>query len=203
MALGSIRIDAGGVWAGTDSSNADSDDPGILCDRERRENGAAARGAGNPDAGGKVVQDLGKETALARARAGDALQVLKPQISRKMVHEVLKAVVDRQGGTARRARIEGYEVFGKTGTAQVAVNGKYVDGKYVSSFMAGAPAWAPRICVLVMVREPDRSLGLGYTGGVVAAPAVKEILRQTLPYLGVEKKLEGENEGDTAVAAVN
>ena len=159
------------------------------------------RGVLTPE--GKVARDIGKDSALSMAEAGDALQVLKPQVSRKMVHEVLKAVVDRRGGTARRARIEGYEVFGKTGTAQVAVNGNYVDGKYVSSFMAGAPAWAPRICVLVMVREPDRSLGLGYTGGVVAAPAVKEILRQTLPYLGVEKKLEEEKGSDRAVAVVN
>jgi len=154
-------------------------------------------------ADGKVAEDIGKESALAMAKAGDALQILKPQVSRKMVHEVLKAVVDRQGGTARRARIEGYEVFGKTGTAQVAVNGNYVDGKYVSSFIAGAPAWAPRICVLVMVREPDRSLGLGYTGGVVGAPAVREIIRQTLPYLGVGKKLQKEEGGNAAVAAVN
>ena len=83
------------------------------------------------------------------------------------------------------------------------MNGNYVDGKYVSSFIAGAPAWAPRICVLVMVREPDRSLGLGYTGGVVAAPAVKEIIRQTLPYLGVEKRLDEVKVSDTSVAVVN
>jgi cell division protein FtsI/penicillin-binding protein 2 len=158
------------------------------------------RGVLNPD--GTVARDIGMEAALTMVKAGDAYQVLKPQVSRKMVHEVLKAVVDRQGGTARRARIEGYEVFGKTGTAQMAVNGKYVDGKYVSSFIAGAPAWKPRICVLVMVREPDRSLGLGYTGGVVVAPAVKAIIEQTLPYLGVEKRL-GEEEGSDTAVAVN
>ena len=159
------------------------------------------RGVLNPD--GTVAQDLGQETAQARAEAGEALQVLKEQVSRKMVHEVLKSVVDREGGTAHRAHIEGYEIFGKTGTGQVAVDGKYMDGKYVSSFMAGAPAWNPRICVLVMVREPDRSLGLGYTGGVVAGPAVKEIMQQALPYLGVEKKREEEKSSNTAVAAVN
>ena len=116
-------------------------------------------------------------------------QVISPEVSRLLVQQALRPVVERQGGTARRADVEGYQVFGKTGTAQIPrEDGRgYSTNKYIASFIAGAPAANPRICVLVSVREPDRSLGLGYTGGMVAAPVVREIVNQTLIYLGVPK----------------
>jgi cell division protein FtsI/penicillin-binding protein 2 len=96
--------------------------------------------------------------------------------------------VAREGGTAHQAILEKWQVFGKTGTANVAKKDGpgYEENKWISSFIAGAPVDNPRVCVLVIIREPDRSLGLGYTGGAVAAPAVKEILDQTLAYLEVE-----------------
>jgi len=146
---------------------------------------------------GAVLRDLGDD-----AQAATAPQVISAEVSRQMVQEVLRAVVELPGGTARSAAVEGYAVFGKTGTAQMPrKNGKgYEDGKYVASFLAGAPADNPRICVLVLVIEPDRRLGLGYTGGRVAAPAAREILSQTLPYLGVEKE-PTPTSGPAAVAA--
>ena len=54
----------------------------------------------------------------------------------------------------------------------------------MSSFVAGAPAKDPAIVVLVSVRKPNRSLGKGYTGGVVAAPVAAKIIEKTLTYLG-------------------
>ncbi|MHC4230729.1 MAG: hypothetical protein ACYSW0_25105, partial [Planctomycetota bacterium] len=51
---------------------------------------------------------------------------------------------------------------------------------------AGAPAEDPAIVVLVSIRKPNRSLGKGYTGGPVASPVAKNIIRNTLNYLGVE-----------------
>jgi len=113
--------------------------------------------------------------------------IISERVSRDIREEALAGVVEKKGGTARGAYLEEYRIFGKTGTAQIALkDGRgYEPNKYVSSFLGGAPVENPRICVLVMVREPDRRLGLGYTGGRVAAPAVREIVRQTLAYLQV------------------
>jgi len=136
--------------------------------------------------GRKVLRDFTVQNDKAQGDSGQR-QVLSQKVSRQMTGDVLRAVVDRKGGTAHNAYIEGYSVFGKTGTANIAKkDGKgYEENKYISSFIAGAPAEHPAVCVLVMVYEPDRSLGLGYTGGMVAAPAVREILRQTLAYLDI------------------
>ncbi len=143
------------------------------------------RGIISPE--GAVVKDFGLQN--------DVAQVIPENVARMLVQEALTAVVERPQGTAHQVYMEGYGVFGKTGTAQVPkTDGRgYEENKYVASFIAGAPAWDPKVCVLVCVREPDRSLRMGYTGGRVAAPVVKEIMRQTLAYLGVEKRQEAEN----------
>ena len=148
--------------------------------------------------GDQVVKDCateGVDTAGGTVQAGrpsEPGRVISSRVARQMAEEMLTGVVNRPGATAYNAYLEGYEVFGKTGTAQIAKSDErgYEEGQYISSFIAGAPASEPRICVLVMVRRPDRSLGLGYTGGQVAAPAVREIIRETLAYLGVERRNE-------------
>lgn len=106
--------------------------------------------------------------------------VLSPQVARQM-RQYLKAVVDE--GTGKLADVKGYEVAGKTGTAQKVVPGRrgYASGKYVASFVGFAPADNPRIVVLVVVDEPHN----GYFGGVVAAPAFAKITERVLAYLGV------------------
>ena len=92
-----------------------------------------------------------------------------------------------QTGTGKEAAIPGYQVFGKTGTAQIAEPGRgYVKGWYVSSFMGGAPATDPRLVVLVSIYKPTKN---AYYGGQVAAPAVARILAETLAYLHVPKEL--------------
>lgn len=146
---------------------------------------------------GQVVEDFNMFTMSQLgdkmpARPLDAGQVISPDVSRQLVDKALVGVVARKEGTAHKAHLEGWQVFGKTGTAQIAKKDGpgYQENKYISSFIAGAPAQNPRLCVLVIVHQPNRSLGLGYTGGVVAAPAVREILHQTLTYLGVPKRKE-------------
>lgn len=86
-------------------------------------------------------------------------------------------------GTGRRAKLSGVEVFGKTGTAQKAqpAGGGYAPGRYVCSFVCGAPSHRPRVMVLVVVDEPS---GPGpHFGGTVAAPAARDILQAALQSL--------------------
>ena len=109
--------------------------------------------------------------------------VINPQVAKWIVNEALTAVINE--GTGRRAKLEKYQLFGKTGTANIAKKDSkgYDDDAYIASFIAGAPAHDPAIVVLVSVRKPDRSLGKGYTGGTVAAPVAAKIISKTLNYL--------------------
>ena len=83
-------------------------------------------------------------------------------------------------GTGTEAAIPGYTVAGKTGTAQKAENGRYVS-KYVASFVGLVPAKKPQLAILVMIDEPRGNI----YGGVVAAPAFRDISRFALQYLEV------------------
>jgi cell division protein FtsI (penicillin-binding protein 3) len=97
---------------------------------------------------------------------------------RKMLEGVLGP-----GGTASGAKIDGYELAGKTGTAQKPdpVTGGYSPDKYVASFVGFAPARHPKLLVTVMVDEPQGDI----YGGAVAAPAWKQITSFALNYLRI------------------
>ncbi|MEK7851546.1 MAG: penicillin-binding transpeptidase domain-containing protein, partial [Deltaproteobacteria bacterium] len=105
------------------------------------------------------------------------------------VTEMLRDVVN-EGGTGTSAALSGYDVAGKTGTAQkVSENGRgYAEGKHVASFIGFVPAQSPELVVLVAIDEP---IGVQY-GGVVAAPAFKAIAETSLRYLNSPKKSEGD-----------
>ena len=107
-------------------------------------------------------------------------RVISTQTSRQVV-DILKHSV--KAGTGGGAAIKGYEVAGKTGTAQKydRKTGSYSKTAYVSSFVGFVPADAARISILVMVDEPK---GVHW-GGSVAAPVFKDIGRKTLRYLNV------------------
>jgi len=127
------------------------------------------------DSCGRAVADLSEPEVVGRA--------ISETTAREMIDRALVGVVEN--GTGKRCRIPGYKVFGKTGTAQkIDPDTKRISHtRYVAAFLGGAPAKDPRVVALVMVDEPDKSLG--YYGGTVAAPAVKQILEQTLAYLGI------------------
>lgn len=98
----------------------------------------------------------------------------------RTVQGMMREVVHEEKGTGRVARIEGVEIGGKTGTAQKASpTGGYGD-KYLASFVAFVPAETPQYLVMVLVDEPEPS----HYGGVVSAPAVREVMQKTLSYLG-------------------
>ena len=89
--------------------------------------------------------------------------------------------VTQKGGTGRRARFPGYEVAGKTGTAQIAVPGGYSATDYTASFVGFFPARDPRICILVALEAPRPN----YHGGTVAAPVFAKIGAATARYLEI------------------
>jgi len=112
--------------------------------------------------------------------------LIRNEVARWVIGEAMASVVNE--GTGKRAQLEKWQVFGKTGTANIANSDSrgYSQRNYVASFICGAPAEDPAVIVLVSIRKPNRSLGKGYTGGVVSSPVASEILRKTLTYLGVD-----------------
>ena len=131
-----------------------------------------------------VVGDGGKITKPKRAASAVGF-VISPEVAKWIVTDALVGVINE--GTGRRARLQRWQVFGKTGTANIArSDGRgYDEESYVASFVAGAPAAEPAAIVLVSIRKPNVALGKGYTGGTVAAPVAARILEKTLNYLGV------------------
>ncbi|MDQ0192582.1 penicillin-binding protein 2B [Paenibacillus wynnii] len=110
-------------------------------------------------------------------------QVISEETAKKTGEYLEQVVADQVIGTGRHAYIEGYRVAGKTGTA-IKVEGKsYVDSKVLVSFIGFAPVDNPKIAVIVIIDEPQEEVG----GGTAAAPVFKEIVSQTLQYMGVPK----------------
>jgi cell division protein FtsI (penicillin-binding protein 3) len=124
---------------------------------------------------------------------GDVVQSFQPEVVKRVISEetaktvsaMLKAATEK-GGTGEGAIPPGYEVAGKTGTAQKVdgLLGGYAEDRYVSGFMGFAPAQDPKIVLLVVVDEPQ---GNDY-GGVVAAPVFRAVMEKVLPYLHVHPK---------------
>jgi cell division protein FtsI (penicillin-binding protein 3)/stage V sporulation protein D (sporulation-specific penicillin-binding protein) len=110
-------------------------------------------------------------------------RILAPGVDYQL-RTMLKGVVSDQG-TAELAKIPGYSVAGKTGTAQKPGPHGYIPGAYVATFVGMVPASNPRLVVLVSVDEPRG----GIYGGIVAAPAFEQIASFDLQYLEVPPDL--------------
>ena len=122
-------------------------------------------------------------------RNGQTIKQFSPEPVRRVIssqtaatmRRILKSVIT-EGGTGVNAALQGYSVCGKTGTAQkIDKSGTYAKGKYLSSFLGFAPADQPELAVLVIVDEPKKQ---DY-GGIVAAPAFRQIALDTLSYLNI------------------
>lgn len=111
-------------------------------------------------------------------------QIISEQTSKTMC-EILESVVSKGGG--KNAYLAGYRIAGKTGTSEKQPRG---NGKYVASFVGFAPADDPQIACLVILDQPP--VGATYYGGLIAAPVVKNILEESLSYLGVEPEYKSE-----------
>ncbi|MFB5759308.1 penicillin-binding protein [Paenibacillus medicaginis] len=119
-------------------------------------------------------------------------QVISAESAKEVGGYLEQVIADQEIGTGRYAYIDGYRVAGKTGTARKVVNGEYAKNKDIVAFIGYAPVNDPKIAMLVVIDEP-RVANAG--GGSVAGPVFKEIMSQSLKYLGVPKTGEGADNG--------
>ena len=132
--------------------------------------------------------------AKALMRDGKIIKEIKPKKIRRVISEktsrqmmeILKFVVEN--GTGKKAAIDGFEVAGKTGTAQkyIAETQSYSKTEFISSFIGYAPADNPRLAILVMIDNPKGR----HWGGVVAAPVFVKIVEKSLRHLNVTSRKE-------------
>lgn len=115
-------------------------------------------------------------------------QVFSQDTSDKMRQLMRKVVKD---GTGWRANLYGYEVGGKTGTAEVVYKGKYVKDKTRTVFISAFPMRDPKYVIAIVAEEPDAShLGRSETGGSVSAPIAARVINGIAPLLGVQPVFE-------------
>ncbi len=119
---------------------------------------------------------------------GEELYCREPDVVRSVITEAtakkmrrLLARVTEDGGTGKKARVAGYKVAGKTGTAQKAVPGGYSKTDYIASFVGFLPADKPEIAIIVVVDTPHD----GYYGGTVAGPVFSQIAEQSVRCLDI------------------
>ncbi len=134
--------------------------------------------------GGELI-----EPRVVRAVIRDGQRVEAPtRVVRRAISEdtaamlttIMEDVVER--GTAETARIPGYHVAGKTGTASKLVDGRYSQTEYNASFVGFVPSRRPALTIVVVIDSPHAK---GYYGGVVAAPVFARIAEASLRHLGV------------------
>ncbi len=122
---------------------------------------------------------------------GEILYERGPKEIRRIISEETSALVASSLehvvslGTGRSGYIDGYRIGGKTGTAQIAHQGVYLDGQYILSFLGIAPMNDPQVMVYVALTKPKNCIQYG---GVVTAPLVKEIMMESFTSLGIEKQ---------------
>lgn len=121
------------------------------------------------DSDGEVVEEFEyrEKKGIVSEETSETMQML------------LESVVEE--GSGKNGYIEGYSIGGKTATSQTLPRSA---NKYISSFLAFAPADDPQIIGMVIIHDPQ---GV-YYGGTIAAPVLRNIYDNVLPYLGIEKK---------------
>lgn len=142
-----------------------------------------------------------------RDKDGKVVRSFKPRVVRRVVSErtaklaakMLMGCVD--DGTGKAAKVPGYTVAGKTGSAQKAnTNGRgYAAGRYVASFMGFVPARNPRLVICVVVDEPKGS----HWGATCAAPVFQEIAQKSLWYLKIPPDVKDEIQAPPGGKSVN
>jgi cell division protein FtsI (penicillin-binding protein 3) len=131
-----------------------------------------------------TIGALGLERPVSLLRVASppgGQRILPASVCRSLVG-LLEAVTTQEGATGVRARIPGYRVAGKTGTAYKYVNGSYSTDQYTSIFAGLAPASAPRLAAVVVINDPSAGR---HMGGDVSAPVFSTVVGGALRLLGV------------------
>ncbi|HAN94741.1 penicillin-binding transpeptidase domain-containing protein [Candidatus Darwinibacter acetoxidans] len=127
------------------------------------------------------VKELVTEEGSFPPDIPEARQVIAAEIAETTAY-VLRMAVER--GSGKRAEVPGYDVAGKTGTAQLVEHGRYSHSKMVTSFAGFAPKDDPKMAALLVLWEPQGA----FYGGIIASPVFARLAEKVLTYLGVERK---------------
>ena len=131
----------------------------------------------------RVVRAFVKDGRRVDVGNKEMRRTIEPDTAATMT-TIMEQVVER--GTARAARIDGFTIAGKTGTAAKLVNGHYQTSDYNASFVGFIPSRKPRLTILVVIDSPHTK---GHTGGAVSAPVFKRIAEAAVTYLGIPPNL--------------
>lgn len=124
------------------------------------------------------VQVLGEEGNMVKEFEYEEEKNILSKETSDTMKMILESVVSEGGG--KNAYIEGYQIGGKTATSQTLPRSAH---KYIASFVGFAPADNPQVLALIVIHNPQ---GV-YYGGTIAAPVIKTVFENILPYLGIEK----------------
>ena len=124
------------------------------------------------------VQVLGEEGNTVKEFEYEEEKNIVSEETSDTMKMILESVVSEGGG--KNAYIEGYQIGGKTATSQTLPRSAH---KYIASFVGFAPADNPQVLALIVIHNPQ---GV-YYGGTIAAPVIKTVFENILPYLGIEK----------------
>lgn len=127
------------------------------------------------------VKELVTEEGSFPPDIPEARQVISAEVAETTAY-VLRMAVER--GSGKRAEVPGYDVAGKTGTAQLVEHGRYSHSKMVTSFAGFAPKDDPKMAALLVLWEPQGA----FYGGIIASPVFARLAEKVLTYLGVERK---------------
>ncbi len=154
---------------------------------------------------GHGVSTTPLQTAVSAAALVNGGKLIAPTFltrNREQADQIAQVVVKKQtsddirylfwlngkSGSGKHALVEGFNVGGKTGTAEKVVDGRYSDDQNFNSYVAAFPIENPQYLVLSFIDAPKTGEGGGRTAGLTAAPIVGEIIRRSAAILGVEPK---------------
>lgn len=129
----------------------------------------------------RYVKEMVTEEGRFAPDVPEPRQILSSEIAETTAY-VLRMAVER--GSGKRAEVPGYDVAGKTGTAQLAEHGRYSHSKMVTSFAGFAPKDDPQMAALLVLWEPQGA----FYGGIIASPVFARLAEKVLTYMGVERK---------------
>ncbi|WP_115336702.1 penicillin-binding transpeptidase domain-containing protein [Exiguobacterium aurantiacum] len=129
---------------------------------------------------------------VVNRETGETIRTTNPKVvgqpitaeAAQLTREALDGVVNSDLGTGQLYALENYRVIGKTGTAQIAENGKYLSGQYIHSFVAMAPEDDPELVMYIAVDRPNSDSST--TGPRIMAPLFKDVMDVALRYRSVE-----------------